>query len=41
MEIKDHQKNLWGQAHAFYEARTWGFDAKGAWEHADTVVAGY
>lgn len=39
MEIKDSQKKLW--AAAFDEARTWGFGTKGAWEHADSVVAGY
>jgi hypothetical protein len=39
MEIKDNQKTLW--AAAYEEARGWGFDPKGAWEHADRVVAGY
>jgi hypothetical protein len=38
MEIKDIEKNLW--AATFDEARGWGFDTKGAWEHADRVVLG-
>lgn len=39
MEIPENMKKLWGAA--YEEAREWGFDEKGAWEHADRVVAGY
>lgn len=39
MEIPANMKSLWGAS--YEEARGRGFDAKGAWEYADRVVAGY
>ena len=39
MKIPDNMKSLW--AHAYEEARGWGFTPDGAWKHADRVVAGY